>query len=97
MMDQISAQNDRLEDYSLHYPDLTRIKNDKHAITEFDVWMSEATGIMKDLKLMIESVFNCSMCQTIAYTGKMLKQCHHFYCSDCLSQRDSQGRGTTCY
>lgn len=42
MMDNIAAQNDRLEDYALHYPDLTTIKNNKHAITEFDLWMSEA-------------------------------------------------------
>jgi len=40
MMDTIAVQNDRLEDYSIHYPDLKRIKDDSNALKEFDIWMS---------------------------------------------------------
>lgn len=62
MMDTIAVQNDRLEDYSIHYPDLKRIKDDSNALKEFDIWMSEANTLFKDIKIMIESVFNCNMC-----------------------------------
>ena len=79
------------------FPDVDTYEKVKKALTHFDAWMNEAQQLIKDLKLIIEYQFTCNMCSDLAFDGKQVSSCLHFFCKKCLNHREKCGKGDLCF